>query len=297
MTKNTMEASIIYDTHLPDALRRAIEYAGDEGYVASMPQLLKARSEAPFENEIWNNWFFTANSEESTVTSPQGNNLAIFIHGGGIFSTPERFRKLYLASVNRHSLDGFTGIFGAKILPDEAEKIQEGKLPNGKEIPMYSFNEIKKGVNNLPHQYGIIMDFEIAKNSVRGFASFEELAEDPIMIARAGGIDQAAKYLEKAKIFYGTEVMGSWHRYQHVDPKQPQTWVQFVYDCIAGASGEVDKNMRTEGVSDIWFTHYRISRDAGFGIRADTAMINTARYVAVAPRNISTSVRNLEFGT
>jgi hypothetical protein len=53
--------------------------------------------------------------------------------------------------------------------------------------------------------------------------------------------------------------------------------------------------MRTEGMLDIWFTHYRIPRNAGFGIRADTASINTARYVAVAPREISTAVRNLPF--
>jgi hypothetical protein len=46
---------------------------------------------------------------------------------------------------------------------------------------------------------------------------------------------------------------------------------------------------------DIWFTHYRIARDAGFGLRADTASINTARYVAVAPREVSTSVRHLPF--
>ena len=54
--------------------------------------------------------------------------------------------------------------------------------------------------------------------------------------------------------------------------------------------------MREEGISDIWFTHYRISRDAGFGLRGDTAMINTARYIAVAPRDPSTGVRDLSFG-
>ena len=92
--------------------------------------------------------------------------------------------------------------------------------------------------------------------------------------------------------------MGSWHRYGHVDPSQPQTWVSFVYDCLGGASDKdnVDLKMREEGISDIWFTHYRISRDAGFGLRGDTSMINTARYVAVAPRDPSTGVRDLSFG-
>jgi hypothetical protein len=82
-----------------------------------------------------------------------------------------------------------------------------------------------------------------------------------------------------------------------MDPMNPQTWVPFVYDCLGGASkkDESDLSMRTEGMMDIWFTHYRIARDAGFGIRADTALINTARYVAVAPRDDSTGVRDLAF--
>ncbi len=33
--KNTkMEAAIIFETHLPDALKRALEYAGEDGFVA-----------------------------------------------------------------------------------------------------------------------------------------------------------------------------------------------------------------------------------------------------------------------
>jgi hypothetical protein len=38
-----LEASIIFEPYRPEALRRALEYAGDDGFVASMPQLLHAR--------------------------------------------------------------------------------------------------------------------------------------------------------------------------------------------------------------------------------------------------------------
>ena len=41
-----MEAAIFYDSHLPDALRRAREYAGDDGFVVSLSQLLHARANA-----------------------------------------------------------------------------------------------------------------------------------------------------------------------------------------------------------------------------------------------------------
>ena len=65
-----MEAAIFFEPYLPNALRRALEYAGDDGFVASMPQLLHARVNADYDNIIWNTWF-TSNTEESVVTTPQ----------------------------------------------------------------------------------------------------------------------------------------------------------------------------------------------------------------------------------
>ena len=297
MTSTKMEAAIIFDTHLPEALRRAREYAGEDGFVASMPQLLHARVSASFDNEIWDNWFFTSNSEESMVKTADGNHVAVLVHGGGIFATPQRFRQLYLASTDRHSKDGFTGLFGGKILDHEAHGILEGRCPDGSEIPVFPYNELRNGISDLPRRYAVVMDFETARTSNCGLTPFDELKDDPLMIARAGGVAPAAAYLDKASDYYGTDVMGSWHRFDEMDPMHSQTWVPFVYDCVGGASDKdnADLSMRTEGEMDIWLTHYRISRDAGFGLRADTALINTARYVAVAPRNVSNSVRHLPF--
>lgn len=297
MNDSKMEAAIIFETHLPDALRRALEYAGEEGFVASMPQLLHARVNADFDNEIWDTWFFTSTSEETMATTPQGNHVAVVVHGGGIFATPERFRKLYLANVDRTSVDGFTGLFGAKILEQEARDVQEGRLPDGTEIPVFSFDEFKRGIADLPRRYAVIMDFEMARSSKCGYASLDELKDDPLMIVRAGGVEAAAKYLDKAKDYYGTTEMGSWHRFADLNPDQPQTWVQFLFDCLAGVSDKegIDPASRQQGDADAWFTHYRVSRDSGFGLRGDLAMINMARYVAVALRNVSTGVRDLPF--
>ncbi len=134
-------------------------------------------------------------------------------------------------------------------------------------------------------------------SSKHGYASFEELIDDPLMIVRTGGVEPLARYLNKAKVYYGTTEMGSWHRFNHMNPDQPQTFVTFLFDCLGGASDKegIDPAGRQQGDSDSWFTHYRVSRDSGFGIRGDTAMINTARYVAVAPRNALASVRDLSF--
>ena len=65
-----MQATIFFEPHIPTALRRALQYAGDVGFVASMPQLLHARTNAPYDNIIWNTWF-TSNSEESVVRTPR----------------------------------------------------------------------------------------------------------------------------------------------------------------------------------------------------------------------------------
>ena len=297
MSETSNEAAAIFDTHLPDALQRALEYAGDDGFVASLPALLHARANAPFDNEIWDTWFVTAYSEENMVRTPAGNAVAVIVHGGGIFSTPQRFRRLYMASTWRDSAEGFTGLFGGKIRDAEAHAILEGRCPDGAEIPVYPYGEFEKGVAGLPRRYAIVMDFDVARTSKCGLTPFEELEEDPLMIARAGGPGAAAAYLGRAREYYGTEAMGSWHRFDDMNPMIPQAWVPFVYDCIGGASDkrDLDDEMRIDGEMDIWFTHYRIARDAGFGIRADTALINTARYVAVAPRDTATGVRHLSF--
>jgi hypothetical protein len=292
-----MEAETIFESHLPDALRRALEYAGDEGFVASMPQLLHARANAPYDNEIWNTRSFTSNSEESVARTRQGNHVVVAVHGGGIFASPERFKKLYHASVNRSSELGFTGIFGAKISEAEARNVVDGKLPDGSQIPVYPYNEFKRGVADLPRRYAVILDFETAKNSKSGNETFDDLKDDPLMIVRAGGVDAAAAYLDKARDRNKSAVMGNWHCLNDIDPDQPQTRVLFLGGNEGGVNTEVHRDLtsKEQGYIGIWGTHYRMPIEAEYGIRGDTSMINMARYVAVAPRNPSTSLRDLPF--
>ena len=277
-----MEAEIFFDSHIPTALRRALQYAGDDGFVASMPQLLHARTSASYDNIIWNTWF-TANSEESVITTPQGNHVVVVVHGGGIFASPERFERSFYADLDRSNPEGLTGQYAAKITKQEARDVLRGKLPDGTEIPVYSFDEFKRGIANLPRRYGVILDFELAKKSKNGYETFNALKDDPNMIVRAGGVEPLAAYLDKARARHDTKLMGNWHPYNRIDPDQPQTRVMF----LAGNKGGVGSEGDDEGLG--W------GYDAEYGMGGDASMVNMARYIAVAPRNVSISLRYLDF--
>jgi hypothetical protein len=248
-----MEAAIFSDSYLPDALQRAVEYAGDEGFVASMPQLLHARVNAPYDNIIWNTWF-NPNTEEDLITTPQGNRVVVTVHGGGIFSSPQRYEKLFRASTDRNSEFGFTGLFA----------------------------------NKLARRYGVVTDLETAKDSACGYVSFDTLKDDPVMIVRAGGVEAASNYLDKAQARNDTSMMGSWHPFNNIDtPDQAQTRVPNLSGNRGGKGSEDD-----DGHLYGYDTDYGIGGDSWIH---STSMINIARYVAVAPRNVSTSVRHLPF--
>ena len=276
-----MEAEIIFEPHVPRALYRALEYAGEDGFVASLPHLLYARANAPYDNIIWNTWF-TSYSEESVVTTPGGNRVVVVVHGGGIFASPERFERVYRASVDRASPEGFTGQYAGKITEREAQDVQRGLLPDGTEIPVYPFEEFKRGVADLPLRYGVILDFEMARASLRGYEEFETLKDEPNMIARAGGVEANAAYLDKFQARHGTKLMGNWHPYNRIDPDQPQTRIIFLAGNKGGIYSQGDD-------PEEW------GYDCEYGIGGDACIHNMARYIAVAPRDVSRSLRDLDF--
>ena len=274
-----MQAAIIFEPHIPTALRRALRYAGDDGFVASLPQLLHARANAPYDNIIWNTWF-TSNSEECVVTTKQGNHVVVAVHGGGILATPERFERSLHADLNLSNPEGLTGDYAAKISEREARDVLEGKLPDGTEIPVYPFDDFKRGIAGLPWRYGVILDYELARKSKKGFQSFDVLRDEPNMIVRAGGVEPLAVYLDKAQARHDTKLMGNFHPFDHIDPDQPQTRVVFLAGNKGGVGSEGD---------------YNYGYDSDYGIGGYASMVGMARYVAVAPRDVSTSLQYLDF--
>lgn len=277
-----MVAKIFFDSYCTMALRRALRYAGDEGFVVSLPQLLRARVDADYDNIIWNTWF-TTNSEESVVTTPQGNHVVVAVHGGGIFTSPERYERSVRADLDRSNTEGLTGQYAAKITQREAREVLEGKLPDGSEIPVYAFAEFKRGISELPMRYAVTLDYELAKKSKSGYESFDVLKDDPTLIVRAGGVEPLAAYLDKAQKRHNTQVMGHWHAFNRIDPSQPQLRILE----LSGNRGGEDSEGKNQGLG------WGYGRD--YGITGNGGMTDMARYVAVAPRNVSTSLQYLDF--
>ncbi len=276
-----MVAAIFFESYATIALRQALRYAGDDGFVASMPQLLHARVNADYDNIIWNTWF-TANSEENVVTTPQGNHVVVTVHGGGIFSSPERFERSLRADLSRYNSEGLTGQYAAKITAHEVRDLLNGTLPDGSEIPVYPFDEFKRGVAELLLRYAVVLDFEVARKGKRGYESFDVWKDDPNMIVRAGGVDPLAAYLGKARARHHTELMGNSHSHNWIDPNQPQARLL----NLGGNTGGVGSEGKDQ--------------DLGWGYDSDDGMGASwpggfARYVAVAPRDESTSLKNLDF--
>jgi hypothetical protein len=276
-----MAAAMFFDSYATIALRRALRYAGDDGFVASMPQLLHARVNAEYDNIIWNTWF-TANSEENVVKTPQGNYVVVTVHGGGIFASPERFERSLRADLSRYNPEGLTGQYAARITAREAHEVLDGSLPDGSQIPVYPFDEFKQGIAELPMRYATVLDFKVAKNSARGYVSFDVLIDDPNMIVRAGGVELLAAYLDKARNRRNTKLMGNSHSHNWIDPDQPQSRIL----TLGGNKGGLGSEGNDQGLG--W------GYDADDGMGASW-MGGLARYVAVAPRDVTTSLRDLDF--
>ena len=104
------------------------------------------------------------------------------------------------------------------------------------------------------------------------------------MIVRAGGVEPLSAYLDKARARHNTELMGNSHSHNWIDPHQPQARLL----NLGGNKGGVGSEGKDQGLG--W------GYDEDNGISAPWPG-GFARYVAVAPRNMSTSVQNLDFET
>jgi len=111
------------------------------------------------------------------------------------------------------------------------------------------------------------------------------------MIARVGGTDAAISYLAKYQQRNNTKVMGHWHPYDKIDKNQPQTSILYLAGNLGGEGSDRDD----------FDPKTRVQRETGpskdTGISGGGGFSSPARYVAVAPRDASISLRDLPFGS
>ncbi len=225
-----MEGVPFFDLSLPSALRKAQQHAGVDGFVASVPELIRGRNSIPhptYEGE-WDNWY-SALSEEDVGRTTQGNPIVIIAHGGGILSSPERIEQAYAQGPIDQSI--------AKLSEKEIRDLLGGKLPNGGQIAVYSFNEFKTGINDLPMMYAVVMDLSLVKKSESGVQSDKILRDDALFIVRCGGVAEAGKYLDTANRIYSYYTLANYHEFHRVDPAQPQGWLLGLNSHTAGFGG------------------------------------------------------------
>ena len=215
---------------IPIALQQALEHAGEEGIVATMPELIAAKAKAEKSHEFWKNWY-TVHTEENIGIDKKGRfytrntPVLVVVNGGGIL-TPDRVRQVYSEGLVGNS---------ARYIDDEFDGLLDGKLPDGSSLTLYHYEDIEKGVSGLPHRFGIVMPYEKAKGTESGFQKQEKFLKNPLAIARNGGKENLEAYSEKAK---SGENIGNWHVYGgDRDPSVPQGRLLFLNIVCDGLVG------------------------------------------------------------
>ena len=105
---------------------------------------------------------------------------------------------------------------GALLSQDEASNIAKEYFQMV-QIKMYDYNDYVNETR-VPSRHGIILDFDVAKKARWIYGIFSILKKDPLFIARAGGVNAAAQYLDKlSSRNVNTTRMGNWHPFNRID--------------------------------------------------------------------------------
>jgi hypothetical protein len=209
----TIEGALFNDPYLPDSLAAALQYAGEEGFLASTPDMIDVKLIHPLSHPVWSKWF-TTSSEEYNGKTRSGKPVVLEVHGGGILTQLQRLEKAYE--------EGITKEFGARLDDQEVLDAIYGKLPGGITLPIYTLAEIRRGINPEERRFGVIMDYSTARDTRSGFFTVDELIKNPIAIARAGSIKRLEDYAIKATTKYNAQKLGLTHPFNKISPDEPQ---------------------------------------------------------------------------
>ncbi len=220
---------------LPIALEQALAHAGVDGIVATMPEFISAKVLAPKTHNFWKQWY-SVHTEENIGIDRNGKHydrntpVYVLVNGGGIL-TPERIKQAYTQpqGLIDHS---------AKYTDPEFDQLLEGKLPDGSSIPLFKFEDIKSGMTNRPHRFGIVVPYANVQGTKSDYQNKAEFLANPLAIARgAGDIETLEKYFDLAKVTSTAGKVGNWHPFLGREATVPQGRLLFVYIDHSGLSG------------------------------------------------------------
>lgn len=205
------------------ALQQALDYVNPDGIVATMPELIAAKIKADSSHHFWQSWY-CLHTEENIGIDKKGNfynrnePVLVIVNGGGIL-TPNRIRQAY----NEGLINNSAGYRNA-----EFDGLLEERLPNEDSIHLYRFEEIKNGVSNLPHRFGVVMPYKMAQETKSGYHNKKPFMDNPLVIARVAVMEHLEPYYERAKD--PDKDIANYHPFKGRQPYPPQGRLLFLND-------------------------------------------------------------------
>jgi len=155
---------------LVDSLANAAAFAGTDGRVATLPDIIDARTAAPQGGIVWDNWFTTLTGEYYGL-SPLGVPVVAVAHGIGPLSGKAGILKAY-----------------AHQYKDKTRSRHGGR------IPMEEFHRLLDGAYG-PVDVVDIRDVLGEEEYPFGAKTGPQLLSNPLWVARLGGRDRAGAYV------------------------------------------------------------------------------------------------------
>jgi hypothetical protein len=219
------------DEKLHVALKKALDHAGSDGRVLTMPELIRLKNHVGDDHYFWEN-YADVHTEENMGTDtdglyvPRGKGVVLVVHGGGLL-TPDRIKE----AINDGLVDG-----SGKYEPSEFSELLKGNLPSGEKIPIYRLDDVKKETPK-ERRFGVALPFDEAAGTSSGQHSKNDFVNNPLVVARNGGKEGLEEYFDKADRQSG---VGNYHVLTDRNIAVPQGRVLFLYDNISGLNGYND---------------------------------------------------------
>lgn len=160
-------------------------------FFVTLPELIAARSKVHKSHLVWDS--LAVHTEENIGFDHKGRfyskhtPVAVIVNGGGIISEGiDKILYFYpsILKIKNYHTDLF-------------DKLLDGKLPDGSSIELYSFEDIKKGVSNLPHKFGVVVPYSKVVNTATNLDFKENFMKNPLVIARNGGLNNLEEYFDR----------------------------------------------------------------------------------------------------